>query len=84
MSGRSRVVDLDRAELARLGASEIRARLLEAGLRFENEGENVVVQALKAAKACRTHYPSDPTIWNDLYEERASAEGTESSQTRRG
>src|SRR4051794_8685023 len=28
------------------------------------------------------HYPSDPTIWNDLYEERASAEGTESSQTR--
>jgi len=49
MSGRSRVVDLDRAELARLGASEIRARLLEAGLRFENEGENVVVPALKAA-----------------------------------
>src|SRR5689334_14008919 len=31
----------------------------------------------------RTHYPSDPTIWNDLYEERASAEGIESSQTRR-
>ena len=50
MSGRSCVVDLDRAELARLGASDIRARLLEAGLRFENEGENVVVPALKAAK----------------------------------
>ena len=46
----SHAVRPDRAELARLGASEIRARLLEAGLRFENEGENVVVPALKAAK----------------------------------
>jgi len=35
MSGQPRAVDFDRAELARLGASEIRARLLEAGLRVE-------------------------------------------------
>ena len=56
MSGHPRAVDLDRAELARLGASEIRARLLEAGLRVEGDGESVVLQALKAAK------PSDTII----------------------
>jgi hypothetical protein len=50
MSGQPRAVDLDRGELARLGASEIRARLLEAGLRVEGDGESVVLQALKAAK----------------------------------
>jgi hypothetical protein len=50
MSGQPRAVDFDRAELARLGASEIRARLLEAGLRVEDDGEAVVVQVLKAAK----------------------------------
>src|SRR5205807_2026378 len=50
MSGEPRAVDFDRAELARLGASEIRARLLEVGLRVEADGEAVVVQALKAAK----------------------------------
>jgi len=36
MGGHPRAVDFDRAELARLGASEIRARLLEAGLRVED------------------------------------------------
>jgi hypothetical protein len=40
MSGEPRTVDLDRAELARLGASEIRARLLEAGLRVQADGES--------------------------------------------
>jgi hypothetical protein len=56
MSGQPRAVDFDRSELARLGASEIRARLLEAGLRVEADGEAVVVQVLKAAK------PSDCII----------------------
>ena len=42
-----------------------------------------LIAAAAGREACRTHYPSDPTIWSDLYEERASAEGTESSQTRR-
>ena len=56
MSGQPRAVDLDRAELARLGACEIRARLLEAGLRVEDDGESIVLQALKAAK------PSDTII----------------------
>jgi Domain of unknown function (DUF927) len=50
MAGRPRAVDVDRAELARLGASEIRARLLEAGLRVEGDGEYIVIKALKAAK----------------------------------
>ena len=42
MGGQPRAVDFDRAELARLGASEIRARLLEAGLRVEGDGEFLV------------------------------------------
>jgi uncharacterized protein DUF927 len=50
MSGQPRTVDFDRAELARLGASEIRARLLEAGLRVEGDGESIVTRLLKAAK----------------------------------
>jgi hypothetical protein len=50
MSGQPRTVDFDRAELARLGASEIRARLLEAGLRVEGDGESIVTRVLKAAK----------------------------------
>jgi hypothetical protein len=49
MAGRPRAVDFDRAELARLGASEIRARLLEAGLRVEGDGEYIVIKASKAA-----------------------------------
>lgn len=49
MAGQRRSVDFDRADLARMGASEIRARLFEAGLRTEAEGETLVVQALKAA-----------------------------------
>ena len=50
MSGEPRIVDFQRGELARLGASEIRARLFAAGLRVEGDGENVCVQLLKAAK----------------------------------
>ena len=49
MSGRPRVVDIDRAELAKLNGSEIRAKLLAAGLRPEGEGERIALEALKAA-----------------------------------
>lgn len=49
MDGRIRAVDFDRAALARLGASEIRAALFSAGLRSENDGDQVAVQILKAA-----------------------------------
>jgi Domain of unknown function (DUF927)/Toprim domain len=50
MAGNPRNVDFDRAELAKLAASEIRARLFEAGLRFEAEGETICIKMLKAAK----------------------------------
>jgi hypothetical protein len=49
MDGRIRAVDFDRAALARLGASEIRAALFSAGLRAENDGDQLAVQILKAA-----------------------------------
>ncbi|HZA66862.1 MAG TPA: toprim domain-containing protein [Geminicoccaceae bacterium] len=49
MDGQPRVVEFDRAGLARMGASEIRAHLFAAGLRVEHDGEVVAVQALKAA-----------------------------------
>jgi hypothetical protein len=50
MSGKPRTVDFERGELARLGASEIRARLFAAGLRVDSDGENICIQFLKAAK----------------------------------
>jgi hypothetical protein len=50
MSDKARAVDFERGELARLGASEIRARLFAAGLRVEGHGEIICVQLLKAAK----------------------------------
>lgn len=49
MDGHPRPVDFDRAGLARMGASEIRGHLFAAGLRVENDGEVIAVQALKAA-----------------------------------
>ena len=49
MDGHPRAVEFDRAGLARMGASEIRAHLFAAGLRVEHDGEIVAVQALKAA-----------------------------------
>jgi hypothetical protein len=49
MDGRIRAVDFDRAALARLGASEIRAALFSAGLRSENDGDQLAVQILKGA-----------------------------------
>jgi hypothetical protein len=49
MNGQPRAVDFDRAELAKLNGSEIRAKLFAAGLRTEAEGEKVVLETLKAA-----------------------------------
>jgi hypothetical protein len=49
MDGYPSPIDFDRAALARMGASEIRAHLFAAGLRVEGDGEIVAVQALKAA-----------------------------------
>jgi hypothetical protein len=49
MASAPRAIDFSRAELARMNGAEIRARLFEAGLRTEADGEMVAVQALKAA-----------------------------------
>ncbi len=49
MNGRPRAVDFDRAALARMGASDIRAMLYEAGLRTGSGGEKIDVECLKAA-----------------------------------
>jgi hypothetical protein len=49
MDGKPRHIDFERGALARMGASELRARLFAAGLRSEDDGEHVVVKALKAA-----------------------------------
>lgn len=49
MNGQPRDVDLDRATLAKQGATEVRAALFEAGLRTEDDGEIIAVRALKAA-----------------------------------
>jgi hypothetical protein len=84
MSGQPRTVDFDRAELARPGASEIRARLLEAGLRVEGDGESVVTRVLKAAKPsdCITvvsrpgwHRMSDPVFVTPVGETIGTPEG---------
>lgn len=49
MDGRIRAVDFNRAALARLGASDLRAELFAAGLRCENDGDQLAVQVLKGA-----------------------------------
>ena len=77
-----RTVDFNRAELARLGASEIRARLLEAGLRVERDGESIVTRVLKAAKPSdcitvvsqpRWHRLPDPVFVTPAGESASSA-----------
>ena len=49
MDGQPRALDFERGALARMGASELRAKLFASGLRAEDDGEHVVVKALKAA-----------------------------------
>ena len=49
MDGQPRFLDFDRGELAIMAGSEIRSALLKAGLRVEDNGDQTLVQALKAA-----------------------------------
>jgi phage/plasmid primase-like uncharacterized protein len=49
MSGRPRALDFSRAALASNGGAEIKAKLFEAGLRTEQDGDCVAVAMLKAA-----------------------------------
>jgi Domain of unknown function (DUF927)/Toprim domain len=61
MDGQPRPIDFERGALARMGASELRAKLFAAGLRAEDDGEHVVVKALKAADpACEITVVSRP------------------------
>ncbi len=49
MDGSSRAVDIERKNLASMGGAEARGLFLEAGVRFQNNGEMTAVSALKAA-----------------------------------
>lgn len=66
MNGRARVVDLDRALLARRGAPEVMTALYSAGLRTETDGEAIVLQALKAADPEREVFALRRPGWHDL------------------
>jgi hypothetical protein len=48
--GQPRPVDFHRSELARVGATEVRARLMEVGLRIAKDGERVITDLLKEIK----------------------------------
>jgi hypothetical protein len=50
-NGTAAIVDFDRGDLSRLAASEIRARLLHAGLRVTSSGEAAIVGILKETRA---------------------------------
>lgn len=49
MTGNPRPLDFNRAGLATMGASDVRAELFSAGLRVEGDGDAVAVAMLKAA-----------------------------------
>jgi hypothetical protein len=49
MDGQPRPLDLNRGELARMGAQDFRQRLYQAGLRTEADGDAIAVALLKAA-----------------------------------
>src|SRR5262249_454734 len=66
MNGRPSVIDFDRGGLAKLGASEIRAMLFEAGLRTEGDGEQVAVQVLKAANPEREILAVRRPGWHEI------------------
>lgn len=66
MDGRSREVDFDRSELARLGASDILSRLYAAGLRTEADGEKIAVQSLKAAAPQHEIVIYDRPGWHEI------------------
>jgi hypothetical protein len=50
MDGQQRPIDVERAELALRGGSEIRSRLMQAGLRASLNGQNEILTLLQLAK----------------------------------
>ena len=66
MDGRPRAVDIERKALATMGGAEARGVFLEAGVRFEDDGELVAVQALKAAHPVREISVVRHPGWHDI------------------
>lgn len=62
--GEMRAVDIDRSQLSRLGGAEVKARLLGAGMRFANGGENTVVEILKEVRPPATIIVVAHTGWH--------------------
>ena len=50
MGSNRRNIDIERGDLASMGGVEVKKLFLRAGVRFEDDGEVVAVQALKAAR----------------------------------
>jgi hypothetical protein len=65
MEGAARPIDFHRGELARLAASEIRARLMNGGLRVANGGEVTILELLKEAKPALYLDTAAATGWPD-------------------
>ena len=66
MDGRPRAVDIERRALATMGGTEARGLFLEAGVRFEEDGELIAVAALKAAHPERETSIMRHPGWHDL------------------
>ena len=66
MDGQPRAVDIERKALATMGGAEARGVFLEAGVRFEDDGELVAVQALKAAHPQREISIVRHPGWHDI------------------
>ena len=66
MDGRPRAVDIERKALASMGGTEARSLFLEAGVRFEEDGELIAVAALKAAHPEREVSIMRHPGWHDL------------------
>lgn len=66
MNGRPREVDFDRAELAKTNASDIRSKLLAAGLLIEADGEEIAVRCLKAANPMREIVVYERRGWHEI------------------
>ncbi len=66
MDGKPRAVDIERRALATMGGTEARGLFLEAGVRFEEDGELIAVAALKAAHPAREVSIMRHPGWHDL------------------
>ena len=64
MADEMRPVDIDRSQLSRLGGADVKARLLGAGMRFANSGENTIVDILKEVKPPATITVVGRTGWH--------------------